>query len=124
MFLPSRPMIRALQVVRGELDDGDGRLGGVARRDALQRVGDQRAGAATRVGARLLLHLPHLARELVAHEVLRALDQLLARLVDGEAGDLLERGERVAVRVTKLLLERLDVHLAVAEPLLLAARAR
>ena len=39
----------ALHVVRGQLDDGHGRLGGVARRHPLERVGDQRAarGGAT-----------------------------------------------------------------------------
>ena len=108
----------ALEVVRSELDDRHRRLGRVARGDALERVGDERAGAPPRVGSCLLLHLPHLAGELVADEVLRAFEQLLARLVDGQARDLLERGEGLPLRVAELVLERLDVHLAIAEPLL------
>ena len=107
-----------LEVVGRELDDRDRRLRGVARRDALERVGDERSGAPPCVGARLLLHLPHLARELVPDEVLRAVEKLLARLVDGQARDLLECRERVPLRVAELLLERLDVDLAISEPLL------
>ena len=42
----------ALQVVRGELDDGHRRLRGVACRDALQRVRDERPRPAPRVGSR------------------------------------------------------------------------
>ena len=109
----------ALEVVRSELHHRHGRLGRVARRDALERVGDERARPAARVRTRLFLHLPHLAGELVADEVLRAFEQLLARLVDGQARDLLERREGVALRLAELLLQRLDVHLAIAEPLLL-----
>ena len=85
-----------LEVVGSELDDGHRRLCRMARGDALERVGDERAGPPARVRASLLLHLPHLAGELVADEVLRAVEELLACLVDGEPRDLLERGERVA----------------------------
>ena len=59
-----------LEIVRGELDDGDRRLCGMAGGDALERVGDERPRAPARVRASLLLHLPHLAGELVADEVL------------------------------------------------------
>ncbi len=89
----------ALEVVRCELDDRHRRLGRMAGGDALERVGDERAGAAASIGSCLFLHLSNLAGELVAHEVLRALEQLLARLVDGQAGDLLERPQRVLLRV-------------------------
>ena len=70
----------ALHVVGRELDEGDRRLGGVARGDPLERVGDEVAGAPLRLGPRLLLHLPHAARELVADELLRALEQMRLRL--------------------------------------------
>ena len=40
----------ALHVVGGELDERDRRLGGVARGDALERVGDEVARAALRLG--------------------------------------------------------------------------
>ncbi len=83
-----------LEIVRRELDDRDRRLGGVARGDALERVGDESPRTATGVGARFLLHLPHLARELVPHEVLRPVEQLLARFVDRQPRDLLECRER------------------------------
>ena len=46
-----------LHVVGGERDDRDRRLGGVARRDALQCVGDEVARAPPRLAARLLLEL-------------------------------------------------------------------
>ncbi len=59
----------ALHVVGCELDDGDGRLGGVARGDALQRVGDEGPGAAARVRACLLLELADGPRKVVPHEV-------------------------------------------------------
>ena len=110
----------SLEVVGRELDDGDRRLGRVAGGDPLQRVCDQRSRAPPRVAARLFLHLPNLARELVPDEVLRPLENLLARLLRGQAGDLLERRERLPMRLAELLLERLDVHLPVAESLLLA----
>ena len=56
----------ALHVVGGQLDERDGRLGGRARGDPLQRVGDEVARAPLRLGRRLLLHLPDAAGELVA----------------------------------------------------------
>ena len=110
----------ALEIVRRELDHSDRRLGRVARRDALERVGDERASPTACVRSRLLLHLPHLPCELVSHEVLRTFDQLLPRFVHGQARDLLERAERVALRISELFLKRLDVNLAIPEPLLLA----
>ncbi len=114
----------AFEVVRGELDHRHRGLRSVARRDALERVGHKGSRASARVGAGFLLHLPHLPCELVPDEVLRALDELLSRLVHGEAGDLLERRERLALCVAQLFLERLDVHLAVPEALLLALEVR
>ena len=80
----------ALHVVGGQLDDRDGRLGRVARGDALERVGDEGPGAAPRLGPRLLLQLADAAGELVPDQVLRALEQLVLRLGDGQPGDPLE----------------------------------
>ena len=93
-FPPDDP---PLQVVRGELDDGDRRLGGVARGDALESVRHEGASTAPGIRAGLLLHLPDVSRQLVAHEVLRALEQLLLRLVNGHAGDPLELGQRLVL---------------------------
>jgi hypothetical protein len=42
----------------------------MARRDALQRIGDEIAGAPLCLRARLLLELPDTPCELVAHEIL------------------------------------------------------
>ncbi len=109
-----------LQVVGRELDDGDRRLGRVAGGDPLQRVRDQRSRAPPRITARLFLHLPDLACELVPDEILRALEDLLARLLRGQTGDLLQRSQRLPMGLAQLLLQRLHVHLAVAETLLLA----
>ena len=86
----------ALHVVGRELDDRHRRLGGVARRDALQRVRDERPCAPARIGPRLLLHLAHAARELVANEILRALEHLLPCLAERHAGDPLSSSSAVA----------------------------
>ena len=95
----------ALHVVGGELDHGDGGLGRVARRDALEGVGDEVAGAAPGVGLGLLLQLPHHAREVVADELLGALEHIALRLLHGEAGDALELAELIVPRRLLLLLE-------------------
>ena len=68
----------ALHVVGRQLDDRDGRLGRVARRDALERVGDEVARAPLRLRPRLLLELPDAAGELVPDELLAALEQRAA----------------------------------------------
>ena len=80
-----------LEVVRCELDHRDRRLGRVARSDALERVRDEGPSPPSGSAAGLLLHLADVACELVADEILRALEQLLPRLVDGEPRDALER---------------------------------
>ena len=113
-----------LQVVGGELDDGHGRLGGMACRDALQRVRHERTCAAACVRARLLLHLTDFTGQLVADEVLRSLDQLLPGFVHCQPGDLLQRAECFPMRLAKLLLQLLDVDLAVTETLVLALELR
>ena len=114
----------ALHVVRRELDDGDGRLGRVARGDPLERVGDQRPRAPPRLRPRLLLLLADAPRELVPDQVLRALEQVALRLRDGQPADPLELAERLVLRRLQLLLELLDVHLAVVQALVAALDLR
>ena len=108
----------ALHVVGGKLDERHGRLGGVRRGDALQRVGDEVPGAPLRLGARLLLHLAHLPGELVADQVLGALEQVLLRLGDGHPGQALELTHLALLRLLQLAVERLRRLFAVGEALL------
>src|SRR6185437_13064883 len=59
----------AFHVVGRQLDERHGGLGCVTCGDPLERIGDEVAGAAARLGLRLLLHLPHTPGELVAYEL-------------------------------------------------------
>ena len=110
----------ALHVVGRELDDGDRRLGRVARGDALQRVRDEVPRAPLRLGARLLLEHPDAAAEIVADELLAALEQVRLRLLLRHAGDPLDAGLLVVLRLLQLLLELAEVRLAVGHALLAA----
>ena len=82
----------ALHVVGRELDDRDGRLGRVARRDALERVGDEVAGAALRLRPRFVLEHADAPREVVAGELLPTLEQMRLRLGLRHPRDALELG--------------------------------
>ena len=108
----------ALHVVGRELDDGDRRLGGVARGDALQGVGDEVACAPLRLRPRLLLEHPHAAAEVVADELLASLEQMRLRLLLRHAGDALQRRLLVVLRLLQLLLQLAEVRLAVGHALL------
>jgi hypothetical protein len=108
----------ALHVVGGKLDDGHRGLGGVARRDPLERVGHEIACAALRLGARLVLERPDAPGELVPRLLLPALEQQRPCLDLRQAGDPLELREVTALRLLELLLERADVLLPVCEPLI------
>ena len=110
----------ALHVVGRELDHRDGRLGRVARGDALERVGDEVARAPLRLRLRLLLVLAHAPRELVPDQVLGALEQHRLRLADGHARDRLEQVQLALVRLLQLQLQLLRVRLAVGDALLAA----
>src|SRR4051812_26146273 len=90
----------------------------MARGHALQRIGDEVARASLRLRARLFLELAHPPGELVAHEILGALEQRELRLVDGHAGDALEFGDLLVTRQLLLLLELAQMGLPVGEPLL------
>jgi hypothetical protein len=108
----------ALHVVGGQLDERDGRLGGMARRYALERVGDQVPRAPLRVGAGLFLHLPHHAGEVVADELFGALEHGPLGLLHRHAGDTLELLELGLLRLLHLVLQLLQVRLPVEETLL------
>ena len=114
-------MIRPFMSSDGSSTTRDRRLGRVARRDALQRVGDEVARAPLRLGARLLLEHPDAAREVVPDELLAPLEQVRLRLLERHAGDALERLLLRRLRLLHLLLELAQVRLAVGEPLVLAA---
>src|SRR6188768_1467666 len=105
-------------VVGGELDDADRRLGRVARRDPLQGVRDEGSCPPLRIRACLLLELAHRAGELVANQVLRALEELLASLAEREPTDALELPQRLVIAGLELLLQLLRVDLAICDPLL------
>ena len=109
----------ALHVVGGQLDHADRRLRRVARRDALQRVGDEVARAALRLGPRLLLEHADAARELVADQLLAALEQVRLRLLQGQAGDALELDLLGDLHLLQLVLELAEMDLAIGEALVL-----
>ncbi len=88
----------ALHVVRGQLDDGDRRLGRVACRDPLERVGDEGPGTSSRLGSCLLLLLTDAASELVPDQVFRPLEQVALRLRHRQPCDLLELSQRFVLR--------------------------
>ncbi len=96
----------------------------MARRDALECVGDERARAASRLGAGLLLLLPNAARELVPDQVFRPLEQVALRLGDGQAGRLLQLRQRLVFGGLQFLLQLLGVRLAVGKALLPAVDLR
>ncbi len=77
----------ALHVVGGKLDDGDRRLGGVARRHALECVGHEVPRLPTGLSGRVLVELPHAPRQFVADELLGALEDLRLRIFEGQPGN-------------------------------------
>jgi hypothetical protein len=107
----------ALHVVARELDDGDGRLGGVARRETLHRHGEDRADAALGVALGLLLDGAQDLDRLVAGLVLDLLEERLLGLARADPRDALEGALALLAQVGELLLlgrEALDVGLEVA----------
>jgi hypothetical protein len=107
----------ALHVVRRQLDERDGGLGRVAGGDPLERVGDEIACPPARFGLRLLLHLTDTPGQLVADELLRALEHLGAGFVDRHPREALELGELLLLGRLELLLKLARVHLTVGDPL-------
>ena len=91
----------------------------MTRRDPLERVAHERPGAPLRLRLRLLLgHADH-AREIVADELLGALEHLALRIGHGEAPDALELRELRVVGGRQLRLELAHARLARGELLLL-----
>ena len=92
----------------------------MVRGHPLQRVGDEVAGATLGLAACLLFGLADAAGELVADELLGALEHVRLGLVDRHPRDALELGELRVARLFELLLQLLRVHLTVGDALLAA----
>ena len=114
----------ALHVVGGQLDERHGRLGRGARRDPLQRVGDEVPRPALRLARGLLLHLADPAGELVPHLLLRLVQDPLPRLARGHRRDALELLALRLLERLQLLLELLQVLLTVGDALVPARQLR
>ena len=117
----------ALHVVRGQVDDRDGRLGDVVGGRALDAEREDVARPAVGLSSRLLLDLAHQLGHVVARIFLGLLQERLARLRRAHAGDALERLDRLPVRDLELVGKLLRVRLAVAQRLVtpvLLERAR
>src|SRR6478736_178878 len=115
MFRPSRPMMRPFM-------SSDGNSTRVTVVSAACEAATRWSASATRFRARrfgpgLLLHLAHLACELVADQVLRALEQVVLRLGHGHPGQPLELAQLVLLRLLQLGVEPLGRLLPVCEPL-------
>ena len=108
----------AFHIVRRKRDDRDGGLGRVTRRDPLECVRDERASPSPGFGPGLFLLLANASGQLVPDQVLRALEQVMLRLGDGQAGRLLQVRQRLVLRRLQVLLQLLDVYLAIGEALL------
>src|SRR5215471_8760984 len=90
----------------------------MAGRDALERVRDERSRTAAGVGSSFLLHLTHPASEFVPHEILGALEELLSRLSQRHAGDPLQLVQRALLRSLQIVLQLLEMRLAIGRSLL------
>ena len=92
----------------------------MARGHTLKRVGDEVARAPLRLGPRLLLELPDASREVVADELLAALEQVLLRIGERHPRDALQLCELIVLRLLQVLLELAEVRLSVGETLVAA----
>src|SRR5215211_5652078 len=90
----------------------------MAGRDTLESVGDEVPGPALGLDLSLLVELAHAAREVVADQLLRLRHEPRLGLVNGHSRDPLELLELALLRVLQVLLELLDVDLAVGQALL------
>ena len=96
----------ALEIVARQVDDRDGRLDGVLRAAALDRLGDVLLGAVDRRFARLGVEPLQEVRRVVARFALDLPDQQLFRLVGGQAGDAFELVLAAARRAARTLSRR------------------
>ena len=94
----------ALHVVAGDVDDRDGRLGGVVGGDALDRDPNDVAGTLVGLFASASLRVADDGRGLLLDVVLDAVDEFGARLVGGHAGDALETVALFRDRILEFLL--------------------
>src|SRR5262249_15521847 len=76
--------------------------------------------AALRLVLRLLVELPHPAGEVVSDQLLGLLQETRLRLIDRHAGNPFELLELALLRLFQIVLQLLDVHLAVGDALLAA----
>src|SRR3989454_11545595 len=93
-FTPDDP---PFHLVGWEGDGGHRALGRVLGGDALDRDGEDLLRLAVGVLLRLLLEIPRERRGFAAGLILEPAQQLLLRLLRGEAGDLLETGPRLGL---------------------------
>jgi hypothetical protein len=117
-------MFPPLHVIAGKCDDRDRSLRGVIDGQLLDRHRDDLLGLPLRLTTGALLEVTHSARRLGARLILEAPDQLLSRLVPGDAGQLLELPVQLARTKIEtlgglLLLVRLRLHLGAARLLTL-----
>src|SRR5438552_8034262 len=111
-------------VVGRELDERNGGLGSVVRRDALESVRDEVAGAPLRLGLRLFLHLTNAACKLVPDQLLRAAEEVCLRLVRCHARDPFELFELGVLRLLQDILKLLRVRFAIGDSLLAPGQLR
>ena len=112
---PLAPDDAALQVVRLQRDHRHRRLVRVAAGESLHAGREDAASAPVRLAARLLLHLAHELRAVVAQFVLQFAQQDLARLRRAEAGDPLELAYVFALGRLQLVGRDVEIARAVLE---------
>ena len=105
----------ALHVVARDVDDRDGRLGGVVGGDALDGDADDVAGLLVGLFARAGLGLADDLRGVALDVVVDAVDELVARLVGGHAGERLEAVALLLDHVLEVLLALGDLALLAGE---------
>src|SRR5215211_7482308 len=104
-----------LELVRLELDHGDGRLDRVAARHPLHDRREDAPGPPVGIALGLLLDLPDEPRALVLELVLQLAQQDLLGLAGAEPGEALELADLLALRLLQRESVLLDVTAAVLE---------
>src|SRR5579884_114578 len=113
-----------LHLVPGELDDGYGRLGGVARGQPLHADGEDVAHPALGLALGLLLDLADPPRRVVARLVLDPLQQQLLGPRRRQAGGLLERALHLLARLGQREAVALELLLTPGQRVLAAGQGR
>ena len=107
-----------LEVVRRDGQDTHRRLSRDLRGESLHDRRQRLTCARVRLGLRRRFHSAHSPSGLVAQLHVEAGQQLLARLLGGQAGDTLEVCSRLLLRLVRLVLAALDLLCTVAQRLL------